>query len=194
MGRKRIDPNMTQAEKAKIKADFKRMPRLSGEEICCYASGSGALSFVWQAMDHSRGSRIATGRKVTMEDARRWLSSTKRGGELLAKGYRLWDRYGQPTLIGPVERVNENTLRIDGQTYYYHVNQADPFYVKDGEVRQSSLRLVATEADHEYLGEREHLREVRNLNMLASAAYFLTNEKAIAENPPEEFTYQVAED
>jgi hypothetical protein len=191
MGRKKMEPGTTKGDRAALKAEFKRMPRLGPEELSIYGGGSGGLSFVWQTMDHERNSRIATGRTVTMDDARGFLSSTERGQKLVKDGWLLWNGDGGgPMVIAPVERTGPNTIKMGDTEYTYYIDQTDPFYRRDGEVRQASITLTYHQVNEKYDIDVPD-REVKNIGTLSQAAFFLTHEKDLMARPPESFLYQV---
>lgn len=159
-------------------------------ELKAYASGSGALSFCWQEKDHRTNQTIATGRTVTMNEARDYLANRKRAEHLRAKGWKVWDSgCGGPVLVPNMERTGPDTIRMDGKEYKYIHNQADPFFIRDGDIRAAALRVTFRLEAEGY--EPEEDREVKNLGTLSSIAYFLRNEKGMQERPPESVTYNV---
>lgn len=192
MGRKKMPAGTTQAEKNALKRELKR-PSRGPEELTIYASGCGALSFCWQAEERTPAGitqRIATGRPVTMDDARTFMRTHRRGHELVQDGWKLWGGSGGPYAIAPVERTGPDTIKMGDGLYRYTIDQTDPFYIRDKEVRQVSLRLEIL--DEAFADLPIGLRSVKNWGTLSSAAFFLTHEKDIAAQPPETFTYEVA--
>lgn len=152
-------------------------------ELTVYASGNGALSFCWQEKDHRTGQTIATGRTVTMPEARDYLKNRKRAEHLRNDGWKVWDSgLGGPVLVHPIKRIGPNKLLVhDKEMTYYH-NQTDPFYIKDGDIRAVSLR-VTHKLDEECGIEEE--QETRHISTLAAIAHFLKYEKAMQARPPE---------
>lgn len=177
-GRKPLPDGEKKADRQALK---KERTRFSSEELACYASGSGALSFTWQSYDHASGNRISTGRPVTLEDARRWMGTSDRATHLVRQNWKLWGGSGGgPLLVADIERIGLNTLRVRDNQYIYAIDQTDPFYRRDGEVRSVSLML--TREGNEY----------RNIGLLSSVAFFLNHEKDLELYPPEPFTYEVS--
>jgi hypothetical protein len=168
MGRKRMEPGTTQADKNALRKEFKK-PRRGLDELVIYASGNGSLSFVWQAEERTGSEtpqRIATGRRVTMDEARHYMRTTSRGNDLVRDGWVLWggSGAGEPCIIAPVERTGPDTIKMGDRQYTYHIDQTDPFYIRDKEIRQVSLSLTyQTPAEHvEEYGVAD-TRTVRNI-------------------------------
>lgn len=195
-GRPRKDVTETVEGRAALKREFQK-PRRGPEELTIYASGNGALSFVWHAEETNRygtSQRIATGRHVTMDEARNYMRTTVRGNRLVQQGWRLWSGTGGgPCLIAPIKRTGPDRIKMGDREYRYNINQTDSFYVRDGEIRQVSLHLEILDEPYDEYDVVPDLRTVKNIGTLASAAFFLNHEKDIQAQPPEEFTYAVVE-
>jgi hypothetical protein len=135
----------------------------TNEDLVCYASGNGSLSFCWV-----RGGN-ATGRKVTVADAKGYLETDR---VLREKNYRVCCVDGvHPIVVAPVKRVSAQCLELDGRQYNYTINKGDLFYQRDNEVREVSLYLYAVEDAY----------QVRNLNTISAIVFFLNHEKTLTE-------------
>lgn len=95
-----------------------------GESLHSYGS-TGCIHFVWQ-----NAGRIATGRTVTDDDVREWLTATEKGRWFAEKGYRLvhLSSYAGPCLVAPIRRTGPNALEVSGKAYQYQAVKRDGRY------------------------------------------------------------------
>lgn len=137
----------------------------TNEDLKCYASGNGALSFCW--IRNGNGS----GRHVTVADAKAYLASDE-AKSLRESGDRVCCVDGKnPILVAPVKRVSPDILELNGKRYSYVINRGDLFFQRDNHVREVSL----------YLKSVEHGIDVKNLNTIMACVFFLNNERTLVE-------------
>lgn len=136
----------------------------TNEKLECYASGNGALHFVWLR------NGMGTGRSVTIQDAKGYLLTDE------AKHFRV-DAYRvccvdtvHPVLVAPVKRISSDVLELKGKQYSYLINKGDLFFQKDNTVRECSLYV-----------KTEHGQEVKNLNTILALVFFLNHEGILTE-------------
>ena len=134
--------------------------------LSCYASGDGALHFVW-----SNKEGIAQGIQVVRADVVAYLK-TKHAKHLREKGYRIAQVNCQWNLVAAVDRVDADHLTLEGRTYYYTLAPVPP--------NADSLRVMhalIVKTDTEVLGEVE----VKHWGTLGSIAHFLANEDVLTQ-------------
>lgn len=133
----------------------------SGSEyLSAYASGSGFIHFVWSDQHGS-----ATAREVKLSDVKKYLKQ-KIGKMWVDKGYKVVkvSSYAGLVLAGPVRRIDENHLMVDGKAYECHIEK-----LHNGEVFDPHLQLF-----------REG-HEVKHISTRLSVIGFLNHEKELTE-------------
>lgn len=125
-----------------------------------YASGNGALSFAWIENGLAAG-------HVTMTHARRFLSTVE-GKRLVANGFQLLKINTLPCLATVFERVNADTLRLNGHDYRYSF------------VNDDVLFHIDPVSDHNLVINSDG--PVVNMNTRAGIRFYLNNEKQILAN------------
>lgn len=152
------------------------MHKLNGRKrrLSTYASGDGALHFTWIDANNQCDS---TG--ITRSIALRYLRQNVDAKHLKQDGWKVWTRHGRPVLVGPVERVNDNTLLVKGDRMTYSIKDVnDSWWVKEHLLRDYNLDL---QFRHPELG----LIKVRSISARIGVCHFLTHERELKENPPE---------
>jgi hypothetical protein len=133
------------------------------EEILkCYASGDGALHFVYLR------NGVATGRPVTTADAQEYLDSPD-GESLKSRGWRvaIVDCV-HPVLVANVQRIDAKTLMYEGKPYTYSIDETNIFWQRDRDVIDHAL-TVQSDRDGEVMN-------VLNVNIRAAIRHFLNHE------------------
>jgi hypothetical protein len=142
------------------------MPRLN-----CYATGDGALSFCWLE------GNLATGQWTTLADAQAYLNNDPDGRHYKERGWTLHVINGLVRLVGPVRRVNENTLHDGdepaGEVTYEVTDAEDLAHFRQH--RDYNTAFYFTVPDRPDLGK---LR-VKNWSIIARCCFFLNHEKAL---------------
>jgi CRISPR/Cas system endoribonuclease Cas6 (RAMP superfamily) len=135
------------------------------EKFQCYASGSGALSFVW--LDDRK--QVATSRPVTREDVEAFLHRAEEK-HLLEKGWKIVELNGQLLLVHPVKRIDENTIQFEEYTYKLHLDSPE----RRGHqwIGSSDFTLLF---HHPELGDLN----VENVNTRAAVRFWLEHEKEL---------------
>ena len=95
----------------------------SNQILHCHAVGDGSLALCW--LDKLRQPNgeykiVASGRRTTMADAAAYLQSDE-GQNFREAGCVIFSIHGDPHIIKPVYRINENTLEIDRRFYVYFI-------------------------------------------------------------------------
>lgn len=114
-----------------------------------YASGNGAISFVYNKMDHS-GRRLAIGLPVTIDDARDYVIENI-PKKWIEEGCKLIDNYGTP-LFAKEWSVLGDTI-------------VDPF---NGDIIERKHGNYFISHDGAYF-------ELKNISMLSSIKFYLEN-------------------
>lgn len=128
-----------------------------GIYLHAYSPNNGFIAFVW-----SNAEGIATARKVTVGDIKKYLSRKKLGGHYVDKGYRIvqLSPHSDPVLAPPVTRVSEDTV-----------------LVKDREMKYKEVDGNF----HVYVNMDAEDTEVHNWSTKAQIKGFLENEKVLTE-------------
>ena len=86
----------------------------------CYASGDGALHFTHVEMPNSQNgyNHMATSRPITKKDVKEYVASLPAHHDL-KKWWIVQVNGTHWNLVHPVERINENTLLMDGIEFKY---------------------------------------------------------------------------
>ncbi len=122
-----------------------------GAELFCYASGNGALSFVYE-----RGGK-ATGDTVTYRDVKWFVEHRK--PELKSWMIGRFSELGPYFLFKPVTRTGPDELNVGGRAYRYE---------------RAGLQLWVYSTDHDK-------RVVNNLDIRAQINFYLDHEKELDE-------------
>lgn len=155
----------------------------------CYASGSGALSFVWLEKQNVGGrthrtkleQEIASGRAVTEADVMEFFRSPE-GRHLQERGFLPMQIDGLWQLVCVLTRVGPNKLRLprDGNKIIsYELEKAD------GEIRDYAVKMNVEIQDEAFdlynTGHDTQIMEVKNVSIRSQVVYFLNHERQIAE-------------
>ena len=134
----------------------------------CYASGDGALHFVWLTGNVAKG-----GPKITRSVAQRYLDRPKQK-HLRDEGWQVVYNGSNWLLVKIYQRVTSTLFRTTGKNEYteYVVEIDEMKRWKDGTISQ---RAITVRTSFEEVG----IIEVRNVSTLASLVYFINNEAAI---------------
>ncbi len=127
--------------------------------LSAYASGSGALSFVWSETKHP-GKSVS--KNVTLSDAKR-VCNLKANKHLL-RDHKLVMKLNQVQLIPIVKRINENTLEYSDRQYFYQKLSKR----EDGSVIRGLTEYFTNDNGYEI--------EVMHLSTKSALNYFLDNE------------------
>ena len=142
----------------------------------CYSPGQSPLVFCWQEKDDDGRHVVVSERVKPIYPSRvkQYLAS-KEGKSLADKGYEIHKIEGRWTVMMPVERVNENTLRMEGQDFRYRITHEVPI---DYDLWSSSVRFEFKPSDrHSFLDkEKSGWWMLRNWNMMFCLVYFLRYE------------------
>lgn len=132
------------------------------EMLRCYASGNGCLDFVW--INEFADRRIASGRIVTLDEAKDYLQNNPKADHLRNHGWKVVVLNNRPVLIAGVNRVDSNTLCLNNKVYRYRSASETP---------ATDFNLVI-----EVLHDNE-VHEVKNISTRAIIQHFLIHEEAL---------------
>lgn len=138
---------------------------MSTEKLHCYASGDGALHFVYLANGKASGSR-----SPSLQDAKDYLSSDD-GSTLRERGWRAILLNGLPTLVGDVSRINANTLKAEDFEIEYVIHP-HKLWSLNRHLSDHFLTLTYREGGS--------IQAVKNYNLRAMIRHFLENEEALS--------------
>jgi len=131
----------------------------------CYASGDGALHFVYTEKGKSAD------KPVTLEDAENYLKTDPDAALLRLQNWRATLINGKPRLVANIKRIDANTLTIDGKAFRYKIDEDSLFWKDQRHVLDHCLTV-----DTDYKGE---VTNVRNYSLRAQIRHFINNESAL---------------
>ena len=132
-----------------------------------YSPGMSPLVFCWQDHD-TEGKRVISGKAIRPYMIRNYLNGP-RGKHLKKAGYQIHKIEGRWTVLKPVERVDERTLRMDGTLYRYRITSE---VAEDRDLWSNSVRFEF-KPDHQKL---PGWWKLRNWSMIDQLTHFLRYE------------------
>lgn len=159
------------------------VPDHEGHWLNLYSPGCGAFDLTWCI--HEDGQSVASGRKVTMAEARAHVDKY----EPRFKHYWLIDRWGQPAVVHPVHVLaahdGEYVVEIDDREYLVTVDYTSMWgerFIREGggDLHDSAFSMKAHEDDKQVLvgGQYDEadLFEVKHISTRMVMRYYLSNE------------------
>jgi len=131
-----------------------------GQELKIYASGSGALSFVWQYR-YGNDKGKASGEKVTLNDALELFETAEDGHYL--QHYRLIELYDQFHIVKKIKHLTHNLYTED-----YGTHRIYAVYEND----EKSFRM-AVYGLNDYGGPYE----TQNISVKSALKFYIENHK-----------------
>jgi len=132
----------------------------------CYSPGVSPLVFCWQ--DHDTEQRYVISNKPVRPYMIRDYLNGPRGKHFKEQGYQIHKIESRWTILKSVERVDERTLRMDGDLFRYRITSP---VAADQELWPNSIRFEFQRPD--ITGAWWNLR---NLSMLTNLTHFLRYE------------------
>ena len=140
--------------------------------LICYSPGQSPLVFCWQDWDTPQR-YVISGKYIGPTMIARWLER-KDNRHFLEKGYEIHKIENRWTILNPVERVNEMTLRMDGSLYRYRIERECS---EDQPLWSNSVRFEFRPSDtHEMLENVDLWWVLKNWSNQLQLTFFLRYE------------------